>query len=317
MGFRQVIRRSTLADANELRDWRIYADFAQILIAQARKLYANDPLEVDVAETVYAFDSTTIDLCLASFPWARFRTTKGAVKLHTLLDLRGAIPSFIHISDGKLHDVKALDHLVIEPGSIYLMDRAYLDLTRLYGIHEQRAFFITRAKKNTVLRRLYSNATDRTTGVTCDQIVVFGLDKAREDYPEKLRRIKLAALVDGRPLVLLTNNLKLSAITIADLYRQRWQVEVFFKWIKQHLRIKKFYGTTENAVKSQIWIAVSTYLLVAIIRKKLDLPISLHTLLQIISVMPFEKMPIQQAFQKDPSCESSLNDPNQLILFDF
>ena len=317
MGFRTAVRRTTLADANELRDWRMYAEFAQVLIRQARKLYALEPGVLDVKETVYALDSTTIDLCLSAFPWALFRTTKSAVKMHTLMDLRGSIPSFIHISDGKMHDVNALDLLVPEAGSFYVMDRAYLDFHRLYILHLASAFFITRAKSNTDVRRVYSAPCDRTGGVVCDQTVVFAGHKAFKDYPHQLRRIKLKAMADGRPLVFLTNNFKLPAATIAELYKQRWQVELFFKWIKQHLRIKRFYGTSENAVKCQIWIAVSVYLLVAIIRKRLRLEVSLHSMLQICSVMPFEKMPVRQAFRADALASANPDPLKQLNLFDF
>jgi hypothetical protein len=316
MGFRQEVKRSTLADANELRDWRIYADFAQVLIGQARKLYTSEPGVLDLKETIYALDSTTIDLCLSSFPWAAFRKAKAAVKLHTLMDLRGSIPSFIHVSDGKMHDVNALDLLIPEAGSFYIMDRAYLSFSRLSALHTARAFFVTRAKSNTDMRRLYSAPTDRKTGIICDQTVVFAGVKSAADYPHKLRRIKLKDLESGRLLVFLTNNFALPATTIAELYRNRWQVELFFKWIKQHLRIKKFYGLSENAVKCQIWIAVSVYLLVAIVRKRLNLDASLHSILQICSVMPFEKMPIQQAFQKSREEELAPALLNQLILFD-
>jgi hypothetical protein len=317
MGLSSPVKRSTLADANELRDWRMYADFAQVLIAQARRLYGSEPGVLDVKETVYALDSTTIDLCLASFPWAVFRRAKAAVKLHTLMDLRGSIPSFIHVSDGKMHDVNALDLLIPEAGSFYVMDRAYLSFERLCALHLAGAFFVTRAKSNTDMRRLYSAPSDREAGIMCDQTVVFQGVRTGKDYPHKLRRIKLKDLVDGHHLVFLTNNFKLPAATIAELYRNRWKVELFFKWIKQHLRIKKFYGLSENAVKCQIWIAVSVYLLVAIVRKRLAIEASLHSILQICSVMPFEKMPIQQAFQKDRSAAEPANLPNQLILFDF
>ena len=317
MGFRNAVRRTTLADANELRDWRMYAEFAQVLIRQARKLYALEPGVLDVKETVYALDSTTIDLCLSAFPWALFRTTKAAVKMHTLMDLRGSIPSFIHISDGKMHDVNTLDLLVPEAGSFYVMDRAYLDFHRLCILHLASAFFITRAKSNTDVRRLYSAPCDRALGIMCDQTVVFAGHKAFKDYPHQLRRVKLKAMDDGRALVFLTNNFKLPAATIAELYKQRWQVELFFKWIKQHLRIKRFYGTSENAVKCQIWIAISVYLLVAIVRKKLGLEVSLHSMLQICSIMPFEKMPIQQAFHTDRSTSAGHDPLNQLVLFDF
>ena len=317
MGLSSPVKRSTLADANELRDWRIYADFAQVLIAQARRLYASEPGVLDVKETVYALDSTTIDLCLASFPWAVFRKAKAAVKLHTLMDLRGSIPSFIHVSDGKMHDVNALDLLIPEAGSFYVMDRAYLSFERLCALHLSGAYFVTRAKANTDMRRLYSAPSDRQAGIMCDQTVVFQGIRTGKDYPHNLRRIKLKDLVDGHHLVFLTNNFKLPAATIAELYRNRWKVELFFKWIKQHLRIKKFYGLSENAVKCQIWIALSTYLLVAIVRKKLGIEASLHSILQICSVMPFEKMPIQQAFQKGRSMEKPSDPLNQLILFDF
>jgi hypothetical protein len=317
MGFRQEVKRSTLADANELRDWRIYADFAQVLIGQARRLYASEPGVLDLKETVYALDSTTIDLCLSSFPWAAFRRAKAAVKLHTLMDLRGSIPSFIHVSDGKMHDVNALDLLIPEAGSFYIMDRAYLSFGRLSVLHTASAFFITRAKSNTDMRRLYSAPRDRSKGIMCDQTVLFNGTKASADYPHKLRRIKFKDLESGRLLVFLTNNFTLPATTIAELYRNRWQVELFFKWIKQHLRIKKFYGLSENAVKCQIWIAVSVYLLVAIVRKRLGIEASLHSILQICSVMPFEKMPVQQAFQKGSVNKPEVAPLNQLILFDF
>jgi hypothetical protein len=296
MGFRHEIKRSTLADANEARDWRIYAEFAQRLIAQARTLYAHDSFGIELENTTYALDSTTIDLCLSLFPWALFRTTKSAVKMHTLLDLRGNIPSFIHISDGKLGDVNVLDVLVLEPGAIYVMDRGYLDFARLYLMHRTQAFFVTRAKSNTRLRRLYSAPVDRNTGIICDQTVALTGTTSHKDYPEYLRRIRFKDPETGKTLVFLTNNFTFSATTICALYKRRWQVELFFKWIKQHLRIKKFYGNSENAVKSQIWIAMSVYVLVAIVRKRLNLDASLYTLLQILSLTLFEKMPLQQAF---------------------
>ena len=283
MGLRGTVSRSALADANERRDWRIYAEFAQALIRTARRLYAQDSLSVDLAETVYALDATTIDLCLSLFPWAKFRTTKAAVKLHTLLDLRGAIPSFIHISDGKLHDVNVLDVLITEPGAFYVMDRAYLDFQRLYRLHQCQSFFVTRAKSNFKCKRVYSRPVDRSTGLICDQeiqLVVFYSQKA---YPERLRRIRYRD-GEGRGLVFLTNHMTLPPLTICELYRSRWQVELFFKWIKQHLRIKRFFGTSENAVKTQIWIAVAVYVLVAIVRKRLNLELSLHEMLQILSV---------------------------------
>ncbi len=317
MGLRQEIKRSTLADANETRDWRIHAEFAQRLIVQARKLYAGDSLGIELENTAYALDSTTIDLCLSLFPWALFQKTKAAVKMHTLLDLRGNIPSFIHISDGKLGDVKALDILVLEAGAIYVMDRGYLDFARLYMMHQAQAFFVTRAKSNTQLRRVYSAAVDRSTGIICDQTIALTGTTSRKDYPEHLRRIRFKDPETGKTLVFLTNNFALPAATICALYKARWQVELFFKWIKQHLRIKKFYGNTENAVKSQIWIAVSVYVLIAIVKKRLNLDASLYTLLQILSVTLFEKMPLQQAFPGGDYKSEQGNDRNQLNLFEF
>ena len=317
MGFRHEIKRSTLADANETRDWRIHAEFAQRLIVQARKLYAGDSFGIELENTAYALDSTTIDLCLSLFPWALFRTTKSAVKMHTLLDLRGNIPSFIHISDGKLGDVNALDILVLEAGAIYVMDRGYLDFARLYMMHQTQAFFVTRAKSNTQLRRVYSAAVDRSTGIICDQTIALTGTTSRKDYPEHLRRIRFKDPETGKTLVFLTNNFALPAATICALYKARWQVELFFKWIKQHLRIKKFYGNTENAVKSQIWIAVSVYVLVAIVKKRLNLDASLCTLLQILSVTLFEKMPLQQAFQGSDYKSEQGGDCNQMNLFTF
>ena len=315
MGFRQPVRRSTLADANELRDWRIHAAFAQRLIAQARKLYVGEDLGLDLKNSVYALDSTTIDLCLSVFPWAHFRTTKAAVKMHTLLDLRGNIPSFIHISDGKLHDVKALDLLVPEPGAIYVMDRGYVDFDRLYGLHQAGAFFVTRAKSNMDARRVYSAPSDRASGIICDQTIAFVGVKTSQHYPEHLRRIRFKDPEGGKTLVFLTNQKTLPAATICALYKSRWQVELFFKWIKQHLRIKKFYGTSENAVKTQIWIAVSVYVLVAIIKKRLDLDASLYTLLQILSLTLFEKMPILRALSKASHPSDDIANGNQLNLF--
>jgi transposase len=295
MGFRQPVRRSTLADANEGRDWRIYAEMAQRLIAQARKLYADEDLGVDLTNTVYALDATTIDLCLSVFPWAHFRTTKAAVKMHTLLDLRGSIPSFIHISDGKLHDVHALDMLMPEAGAIYVMDRAYVDFARLHALHQAGAFFVTRAKSNMDAHRVYSAPADRATGIICDQTISLDGNATRRNYPAHLRRIRFKDRETGKTLVFITNNFALPAATICALYKCRWQVELFFKWIKQHLRIKRFYGTSENAVKTQIWIAVSVYVLVAIVKKRLGLDASLYTLLQILSVTLFERMSIYQA----------------------
>jgi hypothetical protein len=315
MGFRDPVRRSTLADANEARDWRIYAELAQRLITQARRLYVNEDLGFDLANTVYALDSTTIDLCLAVFPWAHFRTTKAAVKMHTLLDLRGNIPSFIHVSDGKLHDVHALDLLLPEAGAIYVMDRGYVDFARLHVVHLAGAFFVTRAKSNMDAHRVYSAPTDRTTGIICDQTIVLDGHYTSQHYPEHLRRIRFRDTETGKTLVFLTNQFGLPAITICALYKSRWQVELFFKWIKQHLRIKRFFGTSENAVKTQIWIAVSVYVLVAIVKKRLALDASLYTLLQILSVTLFEKMPIHQTLaQDDPKCDT-LQVTNQLNLF--
>jgi hypothetical protein len=317
MGFRQEIKRSTLADANELRDWRIHAEFAQRLIVQARKLYLGESLGFELENTAYALDSTTIDLCLSVFSWAPFRTTKAAVKMHTLLDLRGSIPSFIHISDGKLHDVNVLDVLVPEAGAIYVMDRGYVDFARLHAMHLAQAFFVTRAKSNMDARRVYSAATDRSTGIICDQTIALNGYYSYRDYPAHLRRIRFKDVESGKTLVFLTNNFTLPAATICALYKARWQVELFFKWIKQHLRIKKFYGTSENAVKSQIWIAVSVYVLVAIVKKRLNLDASLYTLLQIFSLTLFEKMPIQKAFQGNDYIPEQHSTSNQLNLFAF
>jgi transposase len=315
MGFREPVRRSTLADANEARDWRIYAEFAHRLIAQARRLYAGESLGVDLTNTVYALDSMTIDLCLSMFPWAHFRSTKAAVKLHTLLDLRGNIPSFTHISDGKLHDVHALDMLLPEPGAIYVMDRGYVDFARLHVLHQAGAFFVTRAKSNLDAHRIYSAPTDRTTGVICDQTIALDGYLTGRDYPEHLRRIRFRDAETGKTLVFLTNQLTLPASTICALYKSRWQVELFFKWIKQHLRIKQFYGTSENAVKTQIWIAVSVYVLVAIVRKRLRLEASLYTLLQVFSVTVFEKLSIRSALLPEVAKSDAATDANQLNLF--
>lgn len=311
MGFRQPVKRSTLADANESRDWRIYADFAQVLIRQARKLYVNDKMAVDLDATVYALDSTTIDLCLALFPWAPFRSTKAAVKLHTLIDLRGNIPSFIEITDGKVHDVNILDQLIPEAGAYYVMDRGYVDFQRLYALHQAGAFFVTRAKRNLDARRLYSAPTDRSIGIICDQTIALNGFYSQQDYPAHLRRIRFKDPETAKALVFLTNQTTLPALTITALYKSRWQVELFFKWIKQHLRIKRFYGNSANAVKTQVWIAVSVYVLVAIVRKRLNLDASLYTLLQIFSLTLFEKMPLQQAFEEESNTTSS----NQLNLF--
>jgi len=315
MGFRGPIRRSTLADANETRDWRIYAEFAQRLIAQARRLYVGESLSVDLKETVYALDSTTIDLCLSLFPWAHFRSTKAAVKMHTLLDLRGNIPSFIHISDGKLHDVHALDMLVPEAGAIYVMDRGYVDFDRLYGLHQAGAFFVTRAKSNLNAHRVYSAANDRAAGVIADQTIALDGHYTAKDYPIHLRRVRFKDPKTGKTLIFLTNQTTLPALTICDLYKSRWQVELFFKWIKQHLRIKKFYGTSENAVKTQIWIAVSVYVLVAIVRKRLKLEASLYTLMQVLSVTVFEKASIESVILQTADSSEHVMDDNQLNLF--
>jgi hypothetical protein len=301
MGLREPVRRSTLADANESRDWRIYAEFAQRLIAQARRLYANESLGMDLTNTVYALDSTTIDLCMSVFPWARFRSTKSAVKMHTLLDLRGNIPSFIHISDGKLHDVHALDMLIPEPGAIYVMDRGYIDFARLHALHQAGAFFVTRAKSNLNAHRVYSATTERGDGVIADQTIALDGARTSQDYPVHLRRIRFRDPETAKTLIFLTNQAALPALTICDLYKSRWQVELFFKWIKQHLRIKRFYGTSENAVKTQIWIAVSVYVLVAIVRKRLNLEASLYTLLQVFSMTVFEKWRYRQHFLNRPT----------------
>jgi hypothetical protein len=315
MGFRGSVRRSTLADANETRDWRIYAEFAQRLIAQARRLYVGESLSVDLKDTVYALDSTTIDLCLSLFPWAHFRTTKAAVKMHTLLDLRGNIPSFIHISDGKLHDVHALDMLVLEAGAIYVMDRGYVDFGRLHRLHQAGAFFVTRAKSNLNAHRVYSTTTDRTTGVIADQTIALDGYYTAKDYPVHLRRVRFRDPETGRTLIFLTNQTTLPALTICGLYKSRWQVELFFKWIKQHLRIKNFYGTSENAVKTQIWIAVSVYVLVAIVRKRLKLEVSLYTLMQVFSVTVFEKASIESVILQTADSSEYVTDYNQLNLF--
>jgi hypothetical protein len=316
MGFRGRVTRSTLGDANEAHDWRIFADFALVLIAMARPLYADDPLGVDLVQALYALDSTTIDLCLSVFPWARFRKHKGAVKMHTLLDLRGNIPTFIRITDGKVHDVKILDELLIEAGAFYVMDRGYIDFERLHSFTLELAFFVVRTKENVLLQRRYSHPVDKSTGVRSDQTVVLATVGSASAYPEPLRRVSYFDAVTGKRLVFLTNNFTLPALTIAQIYKQRWQVELFFKWIKQHLRIKAFYGTSENAVKTQIWIAVSVYVLVAIVRKRLGLKPSLYQILQILSLTQFEKTHILQALQA-PNSDTDLDDiDNQLILFD-
>ena len=298
MGIRSTVSRNNLSHANEKRDWRIYADFAQILIDKAKMLYADDQLGVDLDSAVYALDATTIDLCMNLFPWARFRKTKSAIKLHTLLNLRGSIPEFIHISEGKLHDVNILDLLIPASGAFYIMDRGYLDFKRLYHLHRERAFFISRAKKNFKCTRRYSHEVNKDTGVQCDQTVMLTTHYPSKNYPEPLRRIRFYDKEKHKRLVFLTNNFELPATTIAELYKSRWHIEIFFKWIKQHLRIKSFFGTSENAVKVQIWTAVSTYLLVAIMKKELRIEQSLYTILQVLSLSLFEKMPILEAFSK-------------------
>jgi IS4 transposase len=317
LGFRSPVRRSTLAEANEIRDWRIHAELAQRLIAQARSLYAREGLGVELNSAAYALDSTTIDLCMSLFPWAHFRSTKSAVKMHTLLDLRGSIPAFIRVTTGDTHDVYMLDQIAPEPGAFYVMDRGYLDFARLYRLHLAGAFFVTRAKSNLDAARIYSAPSDRTTGVIADQTAALNGYLSQKEYPSHLRRIRFHDPDTGKNLVFLTNQFTLPATTICALYKSRWRVELFFKWIKQHLRIKAFYGTSENAVKTQIWIAVSVYLLVAIVKKRLNLPGSLYTLLQVLSVTLFEKMPIQQALQQKNYTNPQLTDPNQLILFNF
>ena len=315
LGIRGQVSRNTLAHANSVRDWRIYADFAQVLITRARALYADDSFGVELAQTVYALDATTIDLCLALFPWAKFRKHKGAVKLHTLLDLRGSIPTVVIITHGKVHEVNILDQLSFEAGAFYVMDRGYLDFARLYKLHLASAFFVTRARKRFAFRRLYSQPVDRTTGVICDQIVSLVNPVPLEGYPEKLRRIRYFDAQTNQRLVFLTNNFSLPPLTIAQLYRSRWQVELFFKWIKQHLRIKNFYGTSENALRTQIWIAISVYVLVAIVKKELHLEASLYRMLQICSVTLFEKTPISQALSLADD-QTDLDDLcKQLILF--
>ena len=316
MGIRGKVSRSTLAYANENRDWRIYCDFAQILIHEARQLYSNDDFGLQLQETVYALDATIIDLCLSVFPWARFRKTKGGIKLHTLLDLRGSIPSFIAITEAGVHEVNILDELLPEAGAIYIMDRGYLDFERLYVLHQCASFFVVRAKSNTRLRRLYSIPVDKSTGLRCDQIVVPTGFYPRKNYPDKLRRVVFVDTDKDNRLNLLTNQMTLPALTIAELYRCRWQVELFFKWIKQHLRIKAFYGTSENAVKTQIWVAISVYVLVAIIKKRMKLDLSLYTILQIFSITLFEKMPILQALTETDYKNKITSGHIQLNLFD-
>ncbi len=315
LGIRGNIAKSTLADANESRNWRIYQDFAISLIQTAKKLYANDSFAVELKQTAYALDTTTIDLCLSVFPWAHFRQAKAAVKMHTLLDLRGNIPTFIHISDGKMHEVNVLDILIPEAGSFYIMDRGFTDFARRFKLHQAQAFFVIRGKSNLLCRRIYSRAVDKATGLRCDQTIVLTAPKASQDYPQHLRRIKFYDAEHDRHLVFLTNNFDLPALTIAQLYRCRWQVELFFKWIKQHLRIKRFYGTTENAVKTQIWIAISVYVLVAIVKKRLNTEASLYTILQILSLTLFEKTTLDQLLKNTELQMNISQDTNQLNLF--
>lgn len=315
MGIRSSVSRNNLANANKVRDWHIYADLAHSLIQTARKLYVNDSFALELENTVYALDATTIDLCLSMFPWANFRKSKGAIKLHTLLDLRGNIPTFIHISDGKLHEVNTLDILPLEVGAFYVMDRGYLDFSRLHAISQHSAFFVIRAKSNLKYRRVYSHQIDRNTGLICDQSVMLSGFYQSKDYPDKLRRVKYYDAETDKTLVFLTNNFSLPAMTIAELYRNRWQVELFFKWIKQNLRIKTFYGTSENAVKAQIWIAVSVYLLVAIMKKRLKIEASLYTILQVLSVTIFERMPLLQALTRQEYTIKAVSNSKQLLLF--
>ena len=317
MGFRGKVARSTLADANESRDWRIYADFAQVLIGIARPLHAHDPMGVDLEHSLYALDSTTIDLCLSLFPWARFRQHKAAVKMHTLLDLHGNIPTFIRVTDGKVHDVNILDEIIPEAGSFYVMDRGYVDFDRLYFFTLCSAFFVLRTKENVLLQRRYSHPVDHSTGVRSDHTVILTAIESVKVYPDALRRVSYLDTETNKRLKFLTNNFVLPAFTIAQIYKCRWQVELFFRWIKQHLRIKSFYGTSANAVRTQIWIAVSTYLLVAIVRKRLGLRASLYQILQILSVTLFEKVPILRALDAPSSQDDLLEDPKQLILFNF
>jgi hypothetical protein len=317
LGIRGRVSRSTLADANESRDWRIYAEFAQSLITTARPLYANDPLEVDLANTVYALDATLIELCLSMFPWARYQSAQAAVRLHTLLDLRGNIPSFLYVSDGKFHDVEVLDQLLPEPGAFYVMDRGFIDYARLHRFHRAGAFFVVRARSNMRIKRRYSHAVDRSSGLRSDQTVLLTGFYSAKDFPEPLRRVRIKDSSTGASMILITNNFALPALTVGALYRLRWQIELFFKWIKQHLRIKAFFGTSENAVKTQIWIAVSVYVLVAIVKKRFQLQASLYELLQILSLTLFEREPIDQVLTLVPPQQIALEQANQLTLFEF
>jgi hypothetical protein len=315
LGLRATVARNTLANANATRDWRIYCDFAQSLIAMARRLYVNEPFGVELKDTVYALDATTIDLCLSVFPWAPFRSTKAAIKLHTLLDLRGNIPSFIRISDGKWHEINVLDELITEPGAFYVMDRGYIDFERLGRLSEAGSFFVTRAKSNLKVQRRYSHKVDKSTGLICDQTVMLTVFYSRQGFDRPLRRVRFKDPESGKTLVFLTNNFALPALTITQLYRCRWQIELFFKWIKQHLRIKAFFGTTENAVKTQIWIAVSVYVLIAIVKKRLNVSASLYELLQILSLTVFERVPLIQLFTQHDPAHDYINPQNQLNLF--
>jgi hypothetical protein len=315
LGLRATVARNTLANANATRDWRIYCDFAQSLIGMARRLYVNEPFGVELKDTVYALDATTIDLCLSVFPWAPFRSTKAAIKLHTLLDLRGNIPSFIRISDGKWHEINVLDELITEPGAFYVMDRGYIDFERLGRLSEAGSFFVTRAKSNLKVQRRYSHKVDKSTGLICDQTVMLTVFYSRQGFDRPLRRVRFKDPQSGKTLVFLTNNFALPALTITQLYRCRWQIELFFKWIKQHLRIKAFFGTTENAVKTQIWIAVSVYVLIAIVRKRLNVSASLYELLQILSLTVFERVPLIQLFTQHDPAQDYINPQNQLNLF--
>jgi len=315
LGFRGKVSRNTLAHANQVRDWRIYGDFAHILIAQARRLYAHEDFGVELEEAVYAFDASTIDLCLSVFPWAKFRQRKGAIKLHTLMDLRGSIPTLLFITHGKVHEINLLDELLFEPGAIYLFDRGYLDFARLYKIHQSPAFFIIRAKRNFRFRRLFSQPVDKAKRIQADQIIQLHGFYSHRDYPDRLRRIRYFDAEKQKRLVFLTNNFTLPALTIAELFRCRWKIELFFKWIKQHLRIKAFYGTSENAVKTQIWIAITIYVLVAIIKKQLKLEPSLYSMLQILSVTLFEKTPLFQVLSQTQPDQMETDFSKQLKLF--
>jgi len=316
MGIQGKVSRSTLADANENRDWRIYADFAQVLIHVARKLYRDEQFSIELDETIYALDSSTIDLCLSVFPWAKFRKTKGAIKLHTLLDLKGNIPAFIKITDGKIHDLNILDELIPEPGAFYLMDRGYLDFARLYQINLHKASFIIRAKSNFQFKRIYSHPVDKSTGLKCDQTIRLAGFYPSKDYPDKIRRVRFFDEENNLDLIFLTNNFMIPALTVAEFYKWRWHVELFFKWIKQHLRIKAFYGTSENAVKTQIWIAITTYVLIAILKKRMNLDLCLYTFLQILSVTAFEKVDILQLVTNTHYKTLDDQTSKQLILFD-